>query len=187
MLDHALFWALAVLAAAAGVMVFRFDSMARATYALLTSLLSAGGVVMLLGLDYLGVVILLMMIIEMALMAVFMVMYMMNPAGLMPMSMLHNTKGAAVLCGTLFAALAAGILLAPWPARRGRPPADPTHDLGMSLMGPHMLTMMTLGMALFATIVGTVVLATRRGRYDRFGDDLTARRPDDPLPGGGRR
>ncbi len=117
-------------------------------------------------------------------MAVFMVMYMMNPAGLMPMTMMHNKKGAAVVCGLVFVLLAAGILFAPWPARRGKAPADPTMDLGMSLMGPQMLTMMTLGMALFATILATVVLATRRGRYDRLGDHLRARRADDPVRGG---
>ena len=184
MFDDVIFWSLAVLAVAAGVMVFRFDSMARATYALLLSLLCVGGEVLLLGLDYLGVVIVLMMTIEMAIMAVFMVMYMMNPAGLMPMTMIHNKRGAAVICAVVFAALAAGILLTPWPARRGRASADPTMDLGMSLMGPQMLTMMTLGLALFATIVVTVVLATRRGRYDRFGDDLKARTADDPVRGG---
>ncbi|MWA16253.1 NADH-quinone oxidoreductase subunit J [Streptomyces sp. BA2] len=183
-MDTAAFWMLASLATVGGVMVFRFDSMARATFSLLTSLLCVGGLVVLLGLDYLGIVIVLMMTIEMAIMAVFMVMYMMNPAGLMPMTMIHNKKGAAVICGLLFALLATGILLARWPARKGKPPADPTMDLGMSLMGPQMLTMMTLGMALFATIVATVVLATRRGRYDRFGDDLRSRRADDPVRGG---
>ncbi|WP_432075371.1 NADH-quinone oxidoreductase subunit J [Streptomyces wuyuanensis] len=182
--DDVSFWVLALPAVLAAIMVFRFDSMARATYALLTSLLCVGGEVLLLGLDYLGVVILLMMAIEMAVMAVFMVMYMMNPAGFMPMSMVHNKKGAALLSGAVFAALASGILLVPWPSRRGGPPADPTKDLGLSLMGPQMLTMMTLGLALFATIVATVVLATRRGRYDRFGDDLEARIPDDPVRGG---
>ncbi|MFJ9542121.1 NADH-quinone oxidoreductase subunit J [Streptomyces sp. NPDC101225] len=184
MLDDVIFWALALSAVAAGVMVFRFDSMARATYALLVSLLCVGGEVLLLGLDYLGVVIVLMMTIEMAVMAVFMVMYMMNPAGLMPMTMVHNRRGAAVICVAVFVALAAGILLAPWPARRGRPSADPTKDLGLSLMGPQMLTMMTLGFSLFAAIVATVVLATRRGRYDRFGDGLKARTADDPVRGG---
>ncbi|MBC7271030.1 MAG: NADH-quinone oxidoreductase subunit J [Streptomyces sp.] len=184
MLTDVVFWVLAVVAVGAAVQVFRFDSMARATYALLTALLCAGGEVLLLGLDYLGVVIVLMMTIEMALMAVFMVMYMMNPAGLMPMAMVHNTRGAAVISVAVFAALASGILLTDWPRRRGGPPADPTEALGMSLMGPQMLTMMTLGMALFATIVGTVVLATRRGRYDRFGDGLTARRADDATRGG---
>ncbi|WP_190126630.1 NADH-quinone oxidoreductase subunit J [Streptomyces inusitatus] len=165
-------------------MVFRFDSMARATFSLLTALLCVGGELIVLGLDYLGVVTVLMMTIEMAIMAVFMIMFMMNPAGLMPMTMLHNRRGAALICAGSFTSLVVGILLVPWPRRVGRAPADPTMDLGMSLMGPQMLTMMTLGMALFATIVATVVLATRRGRYDRYGDDLRAARPDDPVRGG---
>ncbi|GAA3388928.1 NADH-quinone oxidoreductase subunit J [Streptomyces roseoviridis] len=178
------FWVLAVLAVASGVMVLRFDSMARATFSLLTALLCVGGELIVLGLDYLGIVTVLMMTIEMAIMAVFMIMFMMNPAGLMPMTMVHNKRGAAVICALSFVLLLVGILLAPWPRRSGRPPADPTMDLGMSLMGPQMLTMMTLGMALFATIVATVVLSTRRGRYDRFGDDLRAARPEDPVRGG---
>ncbi|WP_151477416.1 NADH-quinone oxidoreductase subunit J [Streptomyces albicerus] len=183
-MNDVLFWTLAVLAVASGVMVFRFDSMARATFSLLTSLLCVAGEVLLLGMDYLGIVIVLMMTIEMAIMAVFMIMYMMNPAGLMPMTMIHNKRGAAVICVGVFVLLAVGIFLAPWPGRRGKPPADVTMDLGMSLMGPQMLTMMTLGMALFATIVSSVVLATRRGRYDRLGDDLRAERSDDPVRGG---
>ncbi|WP_086828439.1 NADH-quinone oxidoreductase subunit J [Streptomyces sp. NRRL B-24572] len=180
----AAFWILAVPAVAGGVMVFRFDSMARATFSLLTALLCVGGELLVLGLDYLGIVTVLMMTIEMAIMAVFMIMFMMNPAGLVPMTMMHNKHGAAAVCALSFVLLVTGILLAPWPRRRGRAPADPTLDLGMSLMGPQMLTMTTLGMALFATIVATVVLATRRGRYDRYGDDLRATRPDDPVRGG---
>ncbi|KRV48141.1 NADH:ubiquinone oxidoreductase subunit J [Wenjunlia vitaminophila] len=187
MLDEVLFVVLALLAVGGAVMVFRFDSMARATYALLTALLCVGGEVLLLGLDYLGVVIVLMMTIEMALMAVFMVMYMMNPAGLVPMSMVHNPRLALAVAGTVFAALTVGAVLAPWPVGRARQPVDPTRELGRALMGPQMLTMMTLGMALFATIVVSVVLATPRGRYQRFGDDLRSRPADDPLPAGTRR
>lgn len=184
MLSDIAFYVLSVLAVASGVLVFVFDSMARATFSLLTSLLCVAGVVILLGLDYLGIVIVLMMTIEMAIMAVFMIMYMMNPAGLMPMTMIHNAKGSALICGALFALLTAGIFLTPWPSSAGRPPKDVTMDLGLSLMGPQMLTMMTLGMALFATIVSSVVLATRRGRYDRLGDELAAGRADDPVRGG---
>jgi hypothetical protein len=47
-----------------------------------------------------------------------------------------------------------------------------------------MLTMITLGFALLATIVAATVLATDRGRYDRFGDDLDRRPADDPAGGG---
>lgn len=178
------FWPLAALALASGVLVFRFDSMARATFALLTSFLAAAAEVILLGLSYLGVVIALMMVMEMLVMVVFMVMFMMNPAGLMPMQMLHNKRGSLVIAVGTFAVLATGILAVPWPQRAGPPPADPTFALGKALMGEHMLPMMVLGAALFATIVGTVVLATDRGRYDRLGDELDASRAADPIAGG---
>jgi NADH-quinone oxidoreductase subunit J len=51
-------------------------------------------------------------------------------------------------------------------------------------MGPKMLTMIVLGLALFATIIATVVLSTNRGRYGRYGDRLDRERPDDPVRGG---
>lgn len=180
----AAFWALAAVAVAAGFGVFSLNSMARVTFSLLASFLAVAAIVVLLGLGYLGVVTALMMVIEMVIMAVFMLMYMMNPAGLMPMAMYHNKRVSLVLSIGTFAALAAGILLVPWPGPAGRPGADRTFQLGESLMGPQMLTMMTLGLALFGTIVATVVLATNRGRYDRYGDRLASKRPADPIPGG---
>jgi NADH:ubiquinone oxidoreductase subunit 6 (subunit J) len=178
------FWALAVLAVASGLLVFRLDSMARVTFALLTSFLSIGGELILLGLDYLGVVVILMMVMEMVIMAVFMIAFMMNPAGLMPMSMTHNKRGAAAISLATFTFLAAGIIAVSWPQGAGGAPPDPTLQMGESLMSGQMLTMMTLGFALLATIVAATVLATHRGRYDRFGDDLDRRIPDDPVAGG---
>lgn len=178
------FWVLGVGAVASGFAVFRFQSMARVTFALLASFLFAAGELLLLGLDYLGVIVVLMMVMEMVIMVVFMVMYMMNPAGLVPMAMVHNRRGSLVIAAGVFAALAVGVFLVDWPDRAGEPPADPTFALGSALMGPQMLTMMTLGFGLLATIVASVVLATRRGRYDRLGDDLRAPRADDPVPGG---
>jgi NADH-quinone oxidoreductase subunit J len=179
-----LFWVLAAAALVFGFLVFRLDSMAQVTFALLASFLAVAGLVLLLGLGYLGVVIALMMVIEMVVMAVFMIMYMMNPAGLMPMSMFHNKAGSMTIAVGTFAVLAAGILLVDWPTREGEPSPDPTFALGEALMGGQMLTMMTLGVGLFATIVATVVLSTDRGRYDRLGDDLRAARADDPAGGG---
>ncbi|MFR9799928.1 NADH-quinone oxidoreductase subunit J [Streptomyces sp. MS06] len=184
MTSTVLLWVWGVLAVAGGVLVFILNSMARVTFALLGSLMCAGAVVALLGLPYLGVVIVLMMVMEMVIMAVFMIAYMMNPAGLMPMSMLHNTRGALLISGAVFAAMVTGIFLAPWPDRSGAPPEDSTVQVGMSLMGDQMLTMVTLGLVLLATMVGATVLATRRGRYDRFGDDLDQRPAKDPVGGG---
>lgn len=178
------FWVLAPLAIVSGALVFRFNSMARATFALLISFLAAGGLLIWLGLAYLGTAVILMMVMEMVIMAVFMIAYMMNPAGLMPMSMVHNRRGSLAISGTTFALLAAGIFVTPWPHRSGSAPRDATFALGGALMGSQMLTMITLGLTLFATMVGAVVLATHRGRYDRFGDDLKRRPPADPARGG---
>lgn len=167
-MEDAAFWVLAIAAVGFGAAVFIVDSMARATFSLLASFLCVGAELLLIDLHYLGVLVILMMIMEMLVMAVFMVMYMMNPAGLMPMSMVHNRRGALAISGGLFAVLAAGIFAVPWPERAGRPPRDPTFALGESIMGPKMLVMMVIGIAILATMIATVVLATHRGRY---GDD----------------
>ncbi|NEK87932.1 NADH-quinone oxidoreductase subunit J [Blastococcus saxobsidens] len=186
-------WAIAVVAVlgalsvAAGVAVFVVDSMARATFALLASFLAVAGVLLVLDLVYLAVVTALMMTMEMAIMAVFMIMFMMNPAGLMPMTMVHNAKGSAVVGAGAFVVLTVGIWTIDWPTRNPERPADSTRQLGEAIMGSHMLVMLVIGIALFATILAGTVLATARGRYDRFGAGLTAKRPDDPVPGGLRR
>lgn len=180
----ALFWVLALLCAASGFMVFRFNSMARATIALLVSFIATGALLILLGLAYLGVVVILMMIMEMIIMAVFMIAYMMNPAGLAQMSMFHNKRGSLSIAVGTFALLAAGIFVVRWPSHGKAPAKNPTFELGQALMGEQMITMIALGLTLLATMVGAVVLATSRGRYDRFGDDLRRRPPADPARGG---
>lgn len=178
------FWVLAAVAAASGFMVFRFSSMARVTIALLVSFLAAGGLVILLGLAYLGIVVILMMVMEMIIMAVFMIAYMMNPAGLMPMAMFHNKRGAMTISVAVFLLLGAGAFAVRWPRRAGPPPRDPTFQVGQALMGSQMLTMIILGFVLLATMIGTVMLALHRGRYDRFGDSLRRRPPAGPARGG---
>ena len=131
-----------------------------------------------------GVVTILMMVMEMAVMAVYMVMYMgMNPA-LMPMSMVHSKRAALTVAAGTFLLLATGAMLVPWPVRHGSPPADTTAALGEALMGPKMLVMVAISPVMVATIVAGVVLAAGRGRYDRLGDDLRRRPADDPQPGG---
>jgi len=183
-LDAVVFWLLAVVAVASGVAVFRVDSMARATYALAISFVAVGAALLLFDLDYVGIVTVLMMVMEMAIMAIYMIMFMgMNPA-LMPMDMVHNRRAAIAIPGGTFVVLAAGALLVPWPSRRGQPATDATAILGEAIMGSKMLVMMTVSPVLFATVVAAIVLAAPRGRYDRFGDDLRHRPPRDPQPGG---
>ncbi len=186
MLEPVVFWVLAVVAVASGVIVFRVDSMARATYALAVSFVAVGLALLLVDLHYIGVITVLMMVMEMAVMAVYMVMFMgMNPA-LMPMSMVHDNRAAVVAAVTSFVVLAGGALLVPWPSRREPDPGTvvgTVEALGEAIMGSKMLVMLTLSPAMVATIVAGVVLAGARGRYERLGDDLD-RRPDDPQRGG---
>lgn len=178
------FWVLAVVSVAAGVAVFVVNSMARATYALALSFIAVGIQILLLQQSYLGLITILMMVMEMAVMAVYMVMFMgMNPA-LMPMDMTHSKKTAIGAAIGVFVLLAAGALLVPWPERHGNPPEELTHALGTEIMGEKMLVMVVIGPVMVATIVAGVVLAAHRTRYDRFGDDLRRRPAEDPQPGG---
>lgn len=184
MITHISFWALAVIAVLSGAAVFWVNSMARASYALALSFIAVGVQVLLLQQNYIGVVTILMMVMEMAVMAVYMVMFMgMNPA-LMPMSMVHGKRHAVAAAVGSFVLLAAGAVLIPWPSRRGAPPGDVTKALGEELMDSKMLVMGVVGAVMTATIVAGVVLAAHRTRYDRFGDDLRRRPADDPQPGG---
>ena len=182
-MQDVLFGLLAVVAVASGFAVFRVSSMPRATFALAVSFVAVGAVMLLLDLDYLGLITVLMMVMEMSIMAVFMIMYMMNPGGLMPMSMYHDKAVAMTLAVGSFVVLAAGALLVDWPERQGAAPADVTLQLADGIMGAKMLVMLTISPVLFATIVGVLVLAAPRGRYDRFGDDLD-QPADDPIQGG---
>lgn len=184
MVADVMFWALGVVAILSAAAVFYVDSMARASYALALSFIAVGVQVVFLQQNYIGVVTILMMIMEMAIMAVYMVMFMgMNPA-LMSMSMVHSNRTAIVIAAGTFAFLAAGILLIEWPTERSSPPPELTRALGEALMGSKMLVMAVISPVMVATIVAGIVLASHRTRYDRFGDDLKRRRPNDPQPGG---
>lgn len=189
--------ALGVVAVGAGVLVFVVDSMARATFALLGSFLAVAVLLALLDLAYLAAVVALMMTVEMAVMAVFMVAFMMNPAGLVPMTMVHAGRPSAAVAVGVFVLLTTGVWMVDLePAGAGATAGeamdgagamgarDATVQLGEAIMGPYMLTTVVIGVALLATILSATVLATSRGRYDRFGDDLRSRPPRDPARGG---
>ena len=184
MFSDIVFWVMTVVGVAMGAAVFVVDSMARATYALALSFIAVGVQVLLLHQDYVGVITILMMVMEMAVMAVYMVMFMgMNPA-LMPMSMVHDKRKALAASAGTFVVLAAGALLIPWPSRRGAPTGDTTRALGEALMGSKMLVMTVVSPVMVATIVAGVVIASKRSRYDRLGDDLDRAVADDSQPGG---
>ena len=146
-------------------LVFRTDSMVRAAYWLLASFAAVGAVMVLLEARFLGLVLVLMMAGEMTIMAVFMVMFMMNPAGLNPMTMVHQHRSAKIAGVVSFLGLALVGLVAEFPDRPRTSTADPTAELGFELLGDSMLIFETAGVTLLATMIGSIAVASKRGRF----------------------
>ena len=162
------FFLLAGLAVWTGWRVFRTDSMVRASFLLLASFLCVAAIVLLLAASYLGFALVFMMAVEMTVMALFMVMFMMNPAGLNPMNMVHQPRTAVAAGTAVGAALAAVALWVDFPEAgplAGEPPADPIAALGRELLAGSMLVFESAGVTLLAAMIGSVVLSSRSGRY----------------------
>ncbi len=175
------FFALASLAIVTGWRVFRTDSMVRASFLLLVSFIAVAGIMLLLSAPYIGVATIFMMAVEMMVMALFMVAFMMNPAGLNPMMMVHQNKFAILSGVATFAGLTAAILLTDLPTGVVSQDAVVIHDLGIELLGPSMLTFETAGVTLLSAMIATVVLSARSGR---FGPSDEGSRPPGLQPGG---
>ena len=165
------FVALGLAAAWFGWRVFVTDSMIRASFSLLASFLSVGSMMVLLLAEYLGVATYFMMTVEMTVMALFMVAFMMNPAGLNPMSMVHQHRLAIVL-GVL-GALGLGTvgLFGTFPDRAVTDVHGSIEALGHELLGSSMLIFESAGVTLLATMIGAVVLSARSSRFGKAADD----------------
>src|SRR5699024_10627637 len=175
------FWVLGLIAVAAGWRVFCTDSMVRASFLLLLSFIAVGLIMLLLGAPYLGLATIFMMGVEMMVMALFMVMFMMNPAGLNPMMMVHQHRFSLAAGGVAFAGLAAITLVTDFPADPLAAGKPVIHDLGIELLGDSMLIFESAGVTLLATMVGSVILSSRSGR---FGAADSGSQPPPLVPGG---
>ena len=170
-------WILVVLgplAIVAGWLVFRFDSMVRATLSLMVSFLAVAVLLLALNSEFMFAITFLMMIGEMMIMVMFMVAFMMNPAGLNPMSMVHQPRLAAGAGLALFLLLAAAILTADFPEPQAPAPTEVTAAIGEELMGPSMLIFETAGVTLLCGMIAVMAIAARRGR---FGDAIPVETP----------
>jgi NADH:ubiquinone oxidoreductase subunit 6 (subunit J) len=134
--------------------------MVRSALALLGSMAALGGMFISLEAEFLGVLQLMMMATEMTIMAIFMVMFMMDPGGLGHMEMTHQ-KRLSITIGVLgaLAGLAVSVLAVWGPiVEIAPPPAAQVHDLGIDLMSRSMLVFETAGLAiLVAMIVATTI------------------------------
>jgi NADH-quinone oxidoreductase subunit J len=149
-----------------GVVVFRTSSMVRSALALLFSQAAIGAMFLAMQAEFLGVLQIMMMATEMSIMAIFMVMYMMDPGGLGEMEMTHQ-KRASIAAGVLGALAAAGVaVLADWgPVAAAPRPTEQVHDLGIEIMERSMLVFETAGVTILtAMIAATAVAIERRHR-----------------------
>jgi NADH:ubiquinone oxidoreductase subunit 6 (subunit J) len=180
------FIALAVAAVSTGWLVFRTDSMVRASFWLLASFVAVGGILLLLNARFLGFSVLLMMAGEMSIMAIFMVAFMMNPAGLNPMTMVHQHRASIVAGVAAFLALGTIGVVVDFPDQPVEDdPAEVTVALGIEELGDSMLVFQTAGATLLATMIGTLAITSRKGRYG-IADEGSEPPPPHPSDGEGR-
>ena len=149
-----------------GVVVFTTSSMVRSALALLFSQAAIGAMFLAMQTEFLGVLQIMMMGTEMAIMAIFMVMYMMDPGGLMGMEMTHQ-KRLSQAAGVISALLAVGLaFLVGWEVLESTVPGpgEQVHDLGIELMGRSMLIFETAGVTILTAMIATIAVALDRGR-----------------------
>ena len=178
-----LFGAFALGSVITGWRVFRTDSMMRAAFFLLASFAAVGGMLVILGAEFLGMVLILMMAGEMLVMAIVMVMFMMNPAGLNPMWMVHQHRVAVAAGVSSFLVIASLGFLVDFPEAPNVQPEMATVELGTELLGDSMLVFQTAGVLLLSTMIGAVAIASSRGRYGpaEEGSEEPALEPEDGV------
>lgn len=149
--------------------VFRTSSMVRSALALLFCQTAIGALFLAMEAEFLGVLQIMMMATEMSIMAIFMVMFMMDPGGMGGMDMTHQ-KRASIAAGTLAALGATAVAVgADWGQLVAVAPdaAQQTRELGKELMGRSMIIFETAGISILtAMIAATAVAIAGRSRDD---------------------
>ena len=145
------------------VVVFRTSSMVRSALALLFSMTAIGAMFLAMQAEFLGVLHIMMMATEMAIMAIFMVMYMMDPGGLGGMDMTHQ-KRASQIAGALgaLAALAVAFLTGWGPIAGEVRPAEQVSGLGIEIMERSMLIFETAGVTILTAMIAATAIAIKR-------------------------
>jgi NADH:ubiquinone oxidoreductase subunit 6 (subunit J) len=111
--------------------------------------------------EFLGVLQIMMMATEMSIMAIFMVMFMMDPGGLGEMEMTHQ-KRLSLIAGFVACAGATAIaVLVDWGPVAGSAPdaAQQVTDLGLELLGRSMLIFETAGITILTAMIAATSVA----------------------------
>jgi NADH-quinone oxidoreductase subunit J len=153
-----------------GVVVFRTHSMVRSALALLFSQTAIGAMFLVMQAEFLGVLQIMMMATEMSVMAIFMVMFMMDPGGLGAMDMTHQKRLSLWAGGIGLLAALAVVLLGGWgPVAVSVPdPARQLELLGLELLDRSMLIFQSAGLTILtAMVAATMVAITPLGAHDK--------------------
>ncbi|SEK72653.1 NADH-quinone oxidoreductase subunit J family protein [Halomonas daqiaonensis] len=144
-----------------GVAVFRTASMVRSALALLFSQAAIGCMFLAMQSEFLGVLQIMMMATEMSIMAIFMVMFMMDPGGLGGMDMSHQKRfsiGAGVIAAGAAFAVA---LMSDWGPVTAEAPdaAMQTRELGIEMLGRSMLIFETAAVTILTAMIAATAVA----------------------------
>ncbi len=149
-----------------GVTVFRTSSMVRSALALLGTMVSIGAIFLALQAEFLGVLQLMMMASEMTIMAIFMVMYMMDPGGTGSMDMSHQKRPAKLtaVIGAVVAIVV--ILLSGWGTATDSvlTPQAQLIQLGDELMQRSLIIFETAGITILTAMIAATAVAIARRR-----------------------
>ncbi|MFV1981984.1 MAG: NADH-quinone oxidoreductase subunit J [Thiohalomonadales bacterium] len=144
-----------------GIVVFRTFSMVRSALALLFSQTALGAMFLSMQAEFLGVLQIMMMATEMSIMAIFMVMFMMDPGGLGFMDMTHQKRLSLATGFISFAAAIAVAVFVDWgPIATTYPDAaQQTIDLGLELLGRSMLIFEMAGVTILTAMIAATAVA----------------------------
>jgi NADH-quinone oxidoreductase subunit J len=150
-----------------GLRVFMTSSMVRSAFSLLGSMAALGMLFLTLETEFLGVLQLMMMGSEMSIMALFMMMFMMDPGGMGKMDMSHQKKLAktAAVVGIVLSLVGLVALYGTF----GRHPVAPSgseqlRGVGLDIMAGSLLVFESAGVSILTAMVAATMLATTRDR-----------------------
>jgi NADH:ubiquinone oxidoreductase subunit 6 (subunit J) len=152
-----------------GIVVFRTHSMVRSAIALLFSQTAIGAMFLVMQAEFLGVLQIMMMATEMSVMAIFMVMFMMDPGGMGKMEMTHQKRLSLWAGGIGLVAALAVILGAGW---QGPAPAAPGADeqaraLGRELLSRSMFIFESAALMVLTAMIAATMVAIAPQEEDR--------------------
>ncbi len=146
-----------------GVVVFRTFSMVRSAIALLFSQTALGAMFLTMEVEFLGVLQIMMMATEMSIMAIFMVMFMMDPGGMGEMDMTHQKQFSLTAGFISFVGAVAVAVFIDWGpvSTVAVDSVEQTKALGFELLDRSMLIFEMAGITILTAMIAATAVAIK--------------------------